>query len=132
MAVHLSMIGVFRARKQGRYSATVVIGHCGNNGVYKRHGGSVPFSKGCHDSGGVCIPLVEPARISLPLIRTFSICFRIHSPRLRHTPEVHPSYSLSPFLSLPISVIPVPNPPPLLLHHLLTSYLALINLVGEE
>ncbi len=37
-------------------------------------------------SGGVCIPLAEPARMSLLLIRTFGICFRIHTPRLRRTP----------------------------------------------
>ena len=53
---------------------------------YWLHGGSVPFRKGCHGSGGVCIPLAEPARISLLLIRTFGICFRIHTPRLRRTP----------------------------------------------
>ena len=57
-------------------------GLCG----YRRHGGSVPFRKGCHGSGGVCIPLAEPAGISLPLIRTFGICFGIHAPRLRRTP----------------------------------------------
>ncbi|MBQ6683386.1 MAG: hypothetical protein IJM74_04725 [Bacteroidales bacterium] len=27
----------------------------------KRHGGSVPFIKGSHASGGVCMPLAEPA-----------------------------------------------------------------------
>ena len=132
MAVHLSMIGVFRARKHGRYSAIVVFDDCGINGVYKRHGGSVPFSKGCHASGGVCIPLAEPAQIALPLKWTSNIYFPIHTPRLRCTPEVCPSHIQSPFRSLPFSVILVPNPPPLLLHHLLTSYQALINLVGEE
>ena len=68
------------------YSATVVFGgNCDINGVYKRHGGSVPFWKGCHASGGVCIPLAKPAQISHPLIQrwgnwTFVICFRIHTP----------------------------------------------------
>ena len=73
MAVHLSMIGVFRARKHGRYSAIVVFDDCGINGVYKRHGGSVPFSKGCHASGGVCIPLAEPAQINPPSVAVLQL-----------------------------------------------------------
>ena len=40
--------------------------------VYKRHRGSVPFRKGCHDSGGVCIKLAEPAQITKVL---FSIIY---------------------------------------------------------
>ena len=54
--------------------------------VYKWHGGSVPFRKGCHGSGGECIPLAEPAGMWIPLIRTFGICFWIHAPRLCRTP----------------------------------------------
>ncbi len=40
----------------------------GNIRPYKRHGGSVPFRKGCHDSGGVCITLAEPAYIVIVLL----------------------------------------------------------------
>jgi len=58
-----------------------------------------PFQKGCHDSGGVCIPLAEPAQIALPLKRTSNIYFPIHTPRLRRTPLVEGTRSSSPSVS---------------------------------
>ena len=36
---------------------------------YKRHRASIPFRKGCHDSGGVCITLAEPAQITKVLFK---------------------------------------------------------------
>ena len=63
------------------YSATVVFSDCDINGVYKRHGGSVPFSKGCHASGGVCITLAEPTQIAIVLSK-----YRLSAFALRYIP----------------------------------------------
>ena len=54
------------------YSAIFVLEVIGSNGVYKRHGGSVPFSMGCQASGGVCIPLAEPAQINPRALQCYS------------------------------------------------------------
>ena len=50
-----------------------IMSNGGSNGVYKRHGDSVPYSKGCHPSGGVCIPLAEPAQINPPSVAVLQL-----------------------------------------------------------